>query len=173
MPPRIDIIPAEETTAAQAHVIAALERVAFPPPSNPYTWHNPGWHTLVWLEDRLVSYLGLHARTCTVGGRPVRLGGIGGVMTDPAFRKQGYSSLALRAAAAFMRDDIGADFGLLLTGTALIPFYERLGWRPVDGPLTFSQPQGTAFTWDEVIMILPLRGQAWPAGPIALGGLPW
>lgn len=161
-------------TAAQRDAVAALERAAFPPdPANSYTWQKPTWHVMVWLGEALVSYLGLCARTATVDGQPVRLGGVGSVMTDPVHRRQGYSSLALQEAAIFMRDDIGADFGLLVTGTDLIPFYGRLGWQPVDGPMTFSQPQGNTVVWHEVTMVLPLTGQPWPAGPIDLCGLPW
>jgi len=139
------------------------------------TWTNTAhWHVLTFADQMPVSYLGIFERTGTVGGKPVRLGGIGGVMTPPEHRGMGYSSTALEAAAAFMRDRLGSTFGLLVTGPKLIGFYGRLGWRRVPGPIRFWQPDGVDRSDRiDVIMILPLAGEPWPDGPIDLCGLPW
>jgi len=67
---------------------------------------------------------------------------------------------------------LGVEFGLLVCEEDVVPFYERLGWQVVEGPLTFDQPGGQA-TWPAVVMVLPCGGKAWPEGMIDLCGLPW
>jgi hypothetical protein len=62
---------------------------------------------------------------------------------------------------------------LLLCRPELEPFYERLGWRTVPGPLAFEQP-GQRLTWPLRVMVLPCApGAEWPRGTIDLRGLPW
>lgn len=47
-----------------------------------------------------------------------------------------------------------------------------LGSLARGGPLVFDQPDGK-LAFQDVTMILPLRGRAWPNGPIDLRSLPW
>jgi predicted acetyltransferase len=112
-------------------------------------------------------------RTVTVDGQPVRVGGIGGVGTHPDFRRRGHSTAALRVAAEFMRTNLRVPFGLLVTGTEEIPFYGRVGWHVIAGPVTFDQPNGQVVVSDGVNMVLPLGPEPWPSGPVFLCGLPW
>jgi len=174
MLPQVDIIAAPNLSGDLRAALKDLERRAFPPQeNNPYVWDKPQWHVIVRVEGEPVSYLGLFSRDCTVGGQPVKLGGVGSVMTAPEHRRQGHSTAALERAAAFLRDAVRADFGLLVTGLNLIPFYGRLGWQAVTDPLIFTQPDGSSHTWHDVTMILPLGKQQWPGGAIDLYGLPW
>src|SRR5689334_12424984 len=64
----------------------------------------------VWEGDQWVSLVEVALRTITVGGQPVRIGGIGGVSTFPTHRNKGYSSMALREAARLIFDDLKVEF---------------------------------------------------------------
>jgi hypothetical protein len=71
-----------------------------------------------------------------------------------------------------IKDELGAEFALLLCRQEVTPVYARLGWKIVDGPTTFWQPGGR-LTYSELTMIFECGQQSWPTGPIDLGGLPW
>lgn len=135
-------------------------------------WSGVDWHVLVRVDGELVSHVEIIERTCTVGGQAVRVGGIGGVATRGPWRGQGLASQALTRAMSFMRGDLGLDFGLLICLVTKIPFYRRLGWQVVPGPLFYDQPGGKVK--DDGPVMVWCRGQAaWPAGEIDLCGLPW
>ena len=148
-----------------------LDRLAFVGDDNPYEWSAPEWMACLKEGDILCSQLCLLERDIQVGEQIVRVGGIGGVATHPETRGRGLSSTALRGAASFLQSR-GIRFGLLLTSQNLIPFYGRLGWQPVPGPLVFDF-HGQKVSFEEVVMVLPLAGEPWPEGGIDLCGLPW
>jgi predicted acetyltransferase len=102
----------------------------------------------------------------------VKIGGIGGVKSHPSARGQGFASFAIQRALDFFRDeDVG--LGLLVSEPGLIPFYERLGWRRLDGTLFVTQRQVTMpFTFN-VPMTVPIRLQDNLGGTIDLLGPPW
>jgi predicted acetyltransferase len=130
------------------------------------------WHVVVKLNGVFVSQVGIVERTGTVAGQPVKLGGVGGVATFPNLQKQGLASAAMQKAARFMQESLIVDFGLLLCARETKPFYHKVGWQEVTGPLMFDQPQGMV-TFHEVTMILPCIKRDWPPGIIDLCGLPW
>lgn len=171
----VTIYPDAELPAALRPTLDAWSKVCFPDAHGiTWTFETP-WHAVVYeANGQPVSYLDILERPCTVGGQPVNLAGIGGVMTPPEFRGRGYASRALEAAADFMRTRIDAPFALLVTGENRIPFYGRLGWQHIQAPLRFYQPDGIDKS-DRiaVIMILSLHGDPWPDGEIDLRGLPW
>lgn len=76
------------------------------------TWAHADRWVLVYVEERLVSAVGMYWRDGLQDDAPVRLGGIGGVMTHPEDRGRGCASAALRHAHGLFRDD-GIDFSLL------------------------------------------------------------
>ena len=153
--------------------IASLLRTVFADsPGQDWAWATDDWEVAVWDGDRLLGRLGIVERQALVGGHEVRLAGIGGVGTLPAWRGRGVAALALRTADVFLRDDLRADFGLLVCSESMTRYYERLGWRVVPGPLVFEQPNGQT-TYDGKTMVLPGVRTEWPAGVIDLRGLPW
>ena len=137
-----------------------------------YQWSEADWHVMVRVDGALVSYLAIVERVGAVNGRPVKLGGVGGVATLPEWRGRGLASAAMEKAAAFMDEELGVEFGLLLVDEATAPFYGRLGWELVPGPLVFDQPGGKV-TFPDLTMVLPFAGRKWPPGTIDLRGLPW
>jgi len=142
--------------------------------TNNLVWSENDWYVLVNLDGQRVSHVGIVERTGTVNGQPVRLGGIGGVATLPDWRRRGYAEAALRAAAEFMRNELKVEFGLLVCSDQMMPYYGKLRWQLVEGPLMFDQPKGKiTFDANTKIMVLPCNELDWPPGVIDLCGPPW
>ncbi len=170
----VEIRAASELSAAERQQIQDLDRQAFPSP-DPYgylEWSAHHWQVLVKIDGRCVSQVGIVERTGTVNGQPVKLGGIGGVATLLEWRRRGLAQRAMERAAQFLRDGLGVEFGLLICDQHMLPYYRKLDWQVVEGPLTFDQPQGKV-TFPDVTMILPCTKKDWPPGVIDLCGLPW
>jgi len=168
----IDIRRSADLSDAETALFAQWVHDIFGEEEDKYEWAQPDWRVVVRSERQYVCHAAITERTATAGGEPVRLGGIGGVMTPPEWRGRGLAAVALRETAAFLRGKMRADFGLLLCSAGLAPFYRKLGWDCIEAPLTFDQPSGKV-GWDEEVMVLPCAERSWPEGPIDLCGLPW
>lgn len=131
------------------------------------------WHVLAWADETLVCHVGIVEQAATVGGEPVQLGGISGVVTEPDWRGRGLASEAMRRAAEHMRRSTAADYGLLLCLQERVTFYGRLGWQQITAPLFFTDWRGETVQTGLAIMMLPLRDRPWAGGRIELSGLPW
>ena len=170
----IKIRAANELSEAERQQIRDLDRQAFSSP-DPYgylEWSTNHWHVLVKVDGRYISQVGIVERTGTVNGQPIKLGGVGGVGTLPEWRCRGLAQQAMERAAQFLRDEVGVEFGLLICNQNMLPYYRKLGWQVVKGPLTCDQPQGKV-TFPDVTMVLPCTKKDWPPGVIDLCGLPW
>jgi hypothetical protein len=168
--PRIDLTRDDALTPADRAAVEALIGVVFGP--QPYLISPMEWRVTLWLDGELVSHVGLVRRTIDVGGRPLDVGGVGWVGTLAERRLGGLASRTMRRAQEFMREELGVEFGLLVTSQPTAPFYEKLGWSIVPGPLSFDQPSGPV-VWPRVAMAFPAGRSAWPGGPIDLRGLLW
>src|SRR5690349_6601963 len=82
----------------------------------------------------LVSHAGLIVREAICNGRAVRIGGIGGVLTDPSARRRGYAERVILRGLEFFGGQ-KVDFGLLVCEARLLPYYGRLGWSEFSGTL--------------------------------------
>ena len=109
------------------------------------------------------------AATSTLDGAPVKMCGIGGVMTAPAARKRGCASAAMRRAAEAMA---GVHFGLLFCEAHNVALYAGLGWRVFGGSVMCVQPSVPLLFDMMPTMILPVRMTP-DNGKIDLCGLPW
>ena len=89
--------------------------------------------SLAALEDgRIVSSVHVFMRSIRDReGRPMKVGGIGSVSTDPEHRKRGHSGRLLETALAEM-ERAGCVWSLL--GTGVNDHYARHGWRTVSTP---------------------------------------
>lgn len=147
-------------------------------PSLRLTWAGPsGWIVRVRDEGQLVSSVGIVQRTVLRRERCVDIGGISGMMTDPAHQRRGFGRAAMERAADFILQELRAEMGLLLSSESAVPFFLRLGWRVIEGPVLCEQPEGTldfteAFPHEPAMVLVP-AGHAVPTGTINLRGLPW
>jgi GNAT superfamily N-acetyltransferase len=163
-----------ELTTAEREQVGDLLRVVFTAdePGHDWCWAIDDWDVMVWVGDRLVSRIGIVERIARVGEREVRLAGVGGVGTLPGERRHGYAALALREAERFLRDELGAEFGLLICAERMIPYYERFGWRVAVAPLFYEQPTGRKVLRGPTMVLTGTKAD-WPDGVIDLCGLPW
>lgn len=169
----------ESLTQAQREAIRVLSQAAYPPeemadwPGRTIEWAQLEQRVVVWADDgRALSHAGIVLREASADQTPVRIGGIGGVMTHPEARRQGLAALAVSIAVDWMRDQ-GVDFGLLVCREALVPYYESLGWRRHSGPLIVTQHgEATEFTFN-LPMVRALGTEPPATGVIDLKGPPW
>jgi len=169
---KIEIKYEGQLTQPEHLLVDKLSAEVFPPEGTALKWSKVDWHVLLWEGDELASHIEIIERTATVGSRPVRLGGIGGVATRVQWRRRGLAEAALKTAQAFLREKLAVEFGLLVCGEILIHYYAKFGWKLLERTMLIDQPQGKV-TYSEPIMILPVCKQDWPAGEIDLCGLPW
>jgi aminoglycoside 2'-N-acetyltransferase I len=170
---KIEIKAASKITSQEGARLNKLLAEALPPEEDDIKWSEQSdWHVLVWDGEELVSNVEIIERTATVDGKPVSLGGIGGVATGVEWRRRGLASAALETAQTFICEKLAVDFGLLFCSEDMIPFYGRFGWQILERPVLVDQPGGkVAFT--EAVMILPVGKNEWPEGVIDLCGLPF
>jgi aminoglycoside 2'-N-acetyltransferase I len=136
-------------------------------------WSAAEWCVRVRDDDgMLASYVGVSLRDAKHDGRPVRIGGIGGVKTHPAARRRGLASM-VRRAIDFLREQPDIGFAVLVCGSHLIEYYRRLGWREFGGRLLVQQRGATVeFSFNRV-MTHGIWSAAPKAGIIDLLGPPW
>jgi GNAT superfamily N-acetyltransferase len=134
-------------------------------------WANFDWYVTVHTGGRLVSIAGVVDRVGAVGGVPTRLGLLGGVFTIPEDRRRGFAGDVVRRATRLMADGLGCEFGVLICGDRLVPFYERLGWKRVTNPMRFERFGRRGLVGSNV-MVYECAGRPLPAGTIDVRGLP-
>jgi len=135
-------------------------------------WRPTEKHVLILEGKRMVCHVGLVKHTVAVGGNPVPVAGIGGVLTRPECRGRGYARVAMEAAEAFALSQMGVDFMLLFCRPALESWYQHLGWAKVSSAVWIDQQQGT-IVQPLVSMVRCLGAKPWPQGKVRLGCLPW
>jgi hypothetical protein len=173
---RIEIVNGDEGWRLASHLVEAVwppEVVATLP-----------WKDVVWARadsrvlninchNDVIGHAGIYLRNAAFDGRPVKIGGVGGVATRLDCRGQGIASEVVREAVRKMRDTHDVDFVVLFCEPRHAPLYKRLGWHLFEGKVFVEQPrQGRvrfgvtdAFVFD--LKIAPR------AGILNLCGLPW
>jgi GNAT superfamily N-acetyltransferase len=160
--------------------IRALSLAVYPPaeaatwPGRHLEWAKGEWCVRVWGDaSDLVSYTNIVLRQAGWDGRPVRVGGIGGVMTHPAARGRGHAARGIRRAMDFFREQGGVAFALLVCEPGLLGYYGRLGWLDFHGRLRVRQLGEPAdFTFNRV-MVHDLEAAGPTSGTVDLMGPPW
>lgn len=139
---------------------------------NAYRWRPKDWHVLLDVDSHAVSHVGVLEQVVKVAGQPVKVGGIGGVVTAGDLHGRGYAQKAMQHAEKFMCEELKVEFGLLFCLDRLKSFYERRGWQLLNDPVEFEQPSGKMVSPLNV-MVLPCGKRVWPAGATDLCSLPW
>ena len=158
--------------------VAHLHPLVYPP-ENPHTavWAAVQWahaeHRFVLSQDgRPFSHVALHIREGLANGRPARIAGIGGVMTDPAHQGRGHARRLL-ALAHEKAVACHAAFAVLVCEEKNVPFYAAQGWRKFDGTMIHQQ-EGRSLGWTlSPVMVRDVAGRAPRRGMIDLRGKPW
>ena len=136
------------------------------------TWRPKDTH-LVWYEDaKPLSHVGLLKHSVNVGGQPVVVGGVGGVVTVPEAQRRGLAHRLMEHAAEFLKGEWKVDAGLLFCLSSKESYYARLGWQRIHGPVMIDQPVGKVES-PLLVMVLPLGNVTWPTGEVDLMSLPW
>ena len=169
-----------DLTEREQTALRKLSLAVYPPdvaaawPGRAIEWAAHQWAVVGWDADGAAfCYVGIVLREAQWNDRSVRVGGIGGVKTHPAFRGRRFATIAIQRALDFFREQGDVDFGLLVCEPGLVPFYERQGWRTFPGDLLVTQRQATVpFTFN-LPMTSPVRFQEPLAGTIDLLGPPW
>ena len=165
----LEILAAAETDGALAEELRDWFEEEF---GRADRWAEADHYVILRLDGQLGGRLGLLDRKVAVGTQIIRVGGIGGVATKPAFRHRGVASAMPSRGGEFMKNDLRVEFGFLLCRHSMSPVYTKLGWLLVPGPTTFTRGGITA-TYPNDTMVLPLTEKTWPPGPIDMLGLPW
>jgi predicted acetyltransferase len=138
----------------------------------PIQWADPEYYVFAISDSEIISRLGIIERKVSVNEHPLNVAGISGVITRSEYRKSGIASYVLKNAVAFISNDLGINYGLLLCRDEVASVYEKLGWKVFDGPTTFHQPNGKMI-YHKLTMVLECGQEKWPIGAIDLCGLPW
>jgi len=135
-------------------------------------WQPKDVHFLLDVGAELVSHVGIVSRTIVVEGAPVRVAGVGAVVTHGEHHGKGYASALVRHVQELFETRWGVRFGMLFCREPLVSFYSRLGWQIVRDEVTVDQPVGK--------VVLPFRVMCfrsteapWPRGRVDLCGYPW
>lgn len=84
--------------------------------------------------DLIGTAVGLDCRLIVAEQEARPVAGLGGVVVEPAWRGRGLGAAIVRATMAAARE-AGYDFGALFSRRERGPFYERLGWHAMSGPI--------------------------------------
>jgi hypothetical protein len=134
----------------------------------------PMWSVMAKPDQHVVSQTGILYRVIRVGDVLLPVGGLSNVMTVAQTRGHGYARAVVASATAFVGVWLWAPFALVLCVADSTGFYDRLGWRKVNEPISCNGPGGYQALTDHLAMVLPCQGEAeWPRGPIDLCGAPW
>lgn len=170
----------DELTSEERAAFSALCAAAYPPeeaaawPGRHLEWAAPDHRLLVWTESgELVCHAGLLLRDAQWNGQAVRIGGIGGVVTHPHWRRQGFATAAIRRAIEYFQAQPGLACGLLFCEPRLFPFYARLGWEVFRGQMLVRQHGAQVnFTFNQA-MLYRLAPALPHGGQLDLLGAPW
>ena len=134
-------------------------------------WRPKDLHFLLQVLGETVSHVGLLTHEVSIDGEAVKVGGVGGVVTPPAWQKRGYARTLMQHAARFF-ETAAVDAGFLFCLRRRVPFYESQGWRLVKYPVLIQQPSGEMLAPLET-MVLPIGDRSWPGGEVKLNSFPW
>jgi GNAT superfamily N-acetyltransferase len=171
-PLTVEVLSPDELTADQRRSIRRSLRDTWPEMDIvDFERRHDGYYVIASVGARVSSFLAMVERTIDVGGSPVEVCGIGGVVTVPEARGRGYGSIVLERAREHMERSTGADFGFLRCAEGISHFYGRLGWQRLLAKVRYEE--SSRVPPSDLAMVLPIRGIDWPPGDIDLLGPPW
>lgn len=156
----VEVLASHELTAALAAEVRALLDRAFEGEFSDEDWQHAlgGWHVLARERGAVVAHAAVVPRVLHVDGRPVEVGYVEAVATDPAHQRTGLGTAVLREAGALVAQHFA--MGALSTGAHAL--YARLGWERWLGPTSVRDGDREVRTpeEDDGVMVLRLPGSA-------------
>ena len=172
MEPKIEIKAIKDLSQSEQDEVYQLLTVIFEADISQWIWTQEDYRLLVRVDNRILAHIAIIERTCLVNNQPVKVGGVGGVGTHPEWRSRGLASLAMRKTADFLKNQLKVEYGVLFCANEMVPYYQRLGWRRIDAPVTFEHHR-IRMQSDSPVMYLPCEKPYWPAGDVDVCGMPW
>jgi hypothetical protein len=117
-------------------------------------------HFIIADGDTLISHAQITTFPIEHAGETYRTAGLGGVMTYPNFRAEGYGKQIVADVTQYIaRSDV--DFGMLFTAPSLENFYSIHGWVAIPGMIVLVGDKNAPNVRDEFTMMYPVseRGQ--------------
>ncbi len=117
--------------------------------------HSPETHPVHFVlveQGILISYTGVVWKYLEHAGETYKTYGLSGVLTYPAFRRQGYGRQVVDAATRYIEGS-DADLGLFTCAPRLRPFYAASGWQPMDRVTLYGGPKDQPYPNDELVMM--------------------
>jgi GNAT superfamily N-acetyltransferase len=106
------------------------------------SWREKSGHVGLTEGGRLIAHAGwVPVEGRTASGEPVGAIGLGGVMVHRRYRGRGMGRRVVSAAMNRMRA-LDTPLGLLFCRPDRVPFYESLGWAPLQATVSADQPTG-------------------------------
>lgn len=167
----IEIIQTDNLTKAQQEKLFGWGDDIFGADDLNLQWRPKDLHFLLKVSGETVSHVGVLTHEVSVAGQRITVGGVGGVVTPPAWQKRGYARALMQHAARFF-ETARLDAGFLFCLRRRVPFYESQAWRLVKYPVLIQQPSGEMVAPLEA-MVLPIGERRWPEGDVKLNSFPW
>jgi GNAT superfamily N-acetyltransferase len=136
------------------------------------SWRPKDEHIVRYVDDQFAAKASVLTHCVVINDEEVLVGGVGGVLTMPAFQGQGHATAVLNYLTGYLRDRLKVPFGVLFCNPELVPFYARLGWRVIEDTVKIQQPHGTIAS-PLPVMNVSYSQQPWPAGTVYLNSEPW
>lgn len=128
-----------------------------------------GSRFVIWENECVVAHAHVFVRRISASPTEMDVLALAGVCTDPALRGHGMGTAVVRRSFEKLTE---LDLDVCLFQTGVVPFYEKLGARPVENRFAnrqnASDPTANPW-WDKAVMIYPADAD-WPEGEIDLGG---
>jgi predicted N-acetyltransferase YhbS len=123
-------------------------------------------------DGRLIASAGMVVVDVEVDSRPFPVVGLGGVIVEAGHRGRGHAREVVTAIIT-RAEELGPRFMMLFCHADRAGLYRKLGFTEVAAGVTVDQPEG-AVTMPMVAMWRGLELDAvWPAGRVAVLGLPF
>lgn len=146
-------------------------------PDQPYGYAAHDVHVIARAAGRIVGHVGWARREVDVGGTPVVIAGVGGVLVAGSARGADLGIRMLRAAERSMSEDGSIRFGYLGCREEVVPFYQAGGWTRIVAAERSIGRDGTAVSDapGQPLLVLPVASAIsdWPSGTVDLRGRAW
>ena len=129
-------------------------------------------------NDILISHTQVVWKYLSHAGETYKTYGLSGVLTYPAFRKQGYGRQIVDRGTAYI-DATDADIAMFHCDKSLKTFYSASGWTPMETAITYVGPKDHPVVSSELLMMRFLSGhgkksrQAFETIPFYFGEDTW